>query len=81
MLKKGDFPIELQEEWNWIYKNLTKRGPIKSYNGEVLYGSVHNTMSHIRNSTGSTIAYKIVDLFFKLQNHTNANIESIDDLP
>jgi len=71
-LTPENFPPELQEDWNWIYKNLTKKEPTRNSKGEVIFGSVQNTLSHIRNSTGSKIASRILDLYYRLDNYNNA---------
>lgn len=34
-LNENDFPVELQEDWKWIMKELNKYDPIYNVKGEV----------------------------------------------
>lgn len=68
-LDEEDFPEELKKDWVWIIKQLTKFGPVLDHKGEVRRGSVENTMSKIKNTTGSKIAGRIFDIGWEL--HTN----------
>jgi len=65
-LKVDDFPPKYREDWKWIQNQLTKHGPIYDYKGRVYKGSVENTMSKIKNSTGRKIATKIFDIGYDL---------------
>ncbi|MDD5681159.1 MAG: hypothetical protein PHI59_07960 [Candidatus Omnitrophica bacterium] len=62
-LRAKDFPEEFRKDWEWIEKQLTKYGPVLNHKGEVWIGSVENTMTIIKNKTGSKIAKKIFDLY------------------
>lgn len=62
-LRPKDFPDEFQDDWKWVVRQLTRHGPVLNYKGEVSIGSVENTMSIIKNRTGSKIARKIFDLY------------------
>jgi len=66
VLEPKDFPEEFQKDWEWVVKQLTKHGPVLNHKGEVWIGSVENTMSIIKNSTGSKIAKKIFDLYCEM---------------
>ena len=61
-LKEDDFPPKLQKHYRWVIKQLTKRGPMLNHKGEAYRGSVENTLSHIRNSTGAKIADRLLML-------------------
>src|SRR5688572_8214537 len=61
-LKEEDFPPKLRRHYRWITKQLTKRGPVYNHRGEVWIGSVENTLRHVRNSTGSRIAERLLRL-------------------
>ncbi|BCB26999.1 hypothetical protein SKTS_18850 [Sulfurimicrobium lacus] len=61
-LTEADFPPKLRKHYRWVMKQLTKRGPMLDYKGEVYRGSVEHTLSHIRNSTGAKIAERLVML-------------------
>lgn len=65
-LKEDDLPPKHRKDWRWIITQLTKHGPICDYKGKIYKGSVENTMSKIRNSTGLKIATKIVDIGYDL---------------
>ena len=63
-LRTHDFPPEYKEEWDWVWAELTKFGPIIDHKGNVSRGSVENTMHRARNSTASKIAKKIYELYW-----------------
>lgn len=48
-LQVDNFPTEMQKDWLWINKQLTKYGHVENHKGEVWIGSVKNTMSKIKN--------------------------------
>ena len=64
MLTEKDFPPELQADWRWVMKELTKYGPLLNHKGEVWMGGVDNTMRKVRNVTGTKIAKKIYELYW-----------------
>ena len=61
-LVSADFPVSLQNDWNWIMNELTKYDALYNSKDEVILSSVDNTMGKIRNSTGSKIAKRILTL-------------------
>jgi|SRR3989338_7794034 len=65
-LKEEDFPPKYRKDWKWIHTQLTKHGPIYDHKGRVYKGSVENTMSKVKNSTGRKIATKIFDIAYDL---------------
>lgn len=68
-LTEEHFPNDLKGEWRSIYESITKYGPKLNYKGEVVVGSVENTMTRIRNKTGAKIANKIFNLFYELHHN------------
>lgn len=66
-LRKDQFPENLQSDWEWIKKELTKFGPILREDGSILRGAVENTCSKIKNKTGVKIAQKLVDMYESLE--------------
>jgi hypothetical protein len=68
-LREDDFPIELQEDWKWVIGQLTRFGPVLDHNGEIYKGSVEHTMQRIRRGTGSKIAKRILQLYYKLEDY------------
>jgi hypothetical protein len=68
-LKKEHYPKELQNDWEWIQKELKKSGPIIRENGTVFRGSVVNTCNRIKNKTGVKIAKKLLDMYLFLEAH------------
>jgi hypothetical protein len=68
-VSKDDFPPHLRDDWDWIIKQLTRFGPIRHADGKVIIGAVDNTMSRIKNSTGTKIAEKIVALQSELEDY------------
>jgi hypothetical protein len=73
-LNDEDFPEEFRKDWAWIMNQLTKAGPILDNNGKVWRGSAENTLSKIRNATGTKIANKIFEIGWDL--HANENADS-----
>ena len=67
-LTENDFPVELQEDWKWIMKELNKYDPRYNIKGEIIKGSVENTMRRVKNSTGVKIAERIFSLYKKINN-------------
>jgi hypothetical protein len=63
-LMAKELPEECRRDWEWIRKEVTKRGPLPDYNGEVWRGSVENTMSRARKSTAARIAKKFYELYW-----------------
>ena len=67
-LTEKDFPIELRDDWKWIVKELNRYNPMYNINGDIIMGSVENTMRRVRNSTGVKIAERIYNVYTKLKN-------------
>jgi hypothetical protein len=65
-LKPEDFPSIHSNEWLSIITVLTKKGPIKNVDGEVLVSSVENTMKRIQNRTGEKLAKRIEKLYWQI---------------
>ncbi|RTY33757.1 hypothetical protein EKD00_08900 [Chlorobium phaeovibrioides] len=62
-LTEKDFPLELQADWRWVIKELSRCGPQLSHDGKARIGSFENTMKRIRKATGAKIAEKIYHLY------------------
>lgn len=69
VINVNDFPEELKKDWENIINSLTKKGAVKDEQGEIIIGSVENTLKHIRNKTGSAISKDIVTLSDKLRGY------------
>lgn len=63
-LSERDFPPELADRWRWVTTQLTKFGPLLGRDGEVLRGSVDNTMRRVQKRTAAKIIEVIVDLYW-----------------
>ena len=61
-LKPEELPEKCRRDWEWIVKEIGKRGPLTDHKGEIWRGSVDNTMRTARKSTG----VKIAKMFYKL---------------
>ncbi len=70
-LTPDHFPEPLRKDFEWIMKQLTKRGPYINSDGEVQKGSVQVTLQHMRNSTGIKIAEKLLQLHYAIDSHVN----------
>ena len=66
VLSADNFPPDCREEWSAIINELTKYGPTYKPNGELWFGSIHNTMLQIHNSTASKIAKRIYDIYWRV---------------
>jgi hypothetical protein len=62
-------PEKCRKDWEWITKEITKRGPL-SFEGEVRRGSAENTMKSARRSTASRIAKKLYELYWAVSENT-----------
>lgn len=63
-LRVEDLPEKSKKDWLWIISELTKRGPLTNYTGEVWRGSIENTMKSARKSTASKIAKKFFQIYW-----------------
>lgn len=61
-LKGEDFPEELRCEWKWIISKLTKNEPLRDYKGDIIEGSIQQSLKHMQNKTGKEIASKIFEI-------------------
>ena len=68
-LKKEQFPVELQSDWEWVMKQLTKFGPVEREDGTIFRGSVENTCNRTKRKTGVKIAKKILEIYLYLKQH------------
>jgi len=59
ILRLQNLPEDMRGDWRWVQHQMTRFGPLRHKDGEVWRGSVENTMSRIRNRTGSEIAKRI----------------------
>ena len=66
-LKKEDFPEKLQDDWEWIQKEIKRFGPIKREDGSTFIGSVDHTCRRIKNKTGVKIAEKLLAMYLYLE--------------
>lgn len=63
---KMDFPPELQDDWLHIQNQLNTRTS-KWQGTEFDEGSFRATLNRMRNSTGSKIAARIIDLKYRIE--------------
>ena len=68
-LRLEQFPKELQSDWKWVKKELTKFGPLLREDGSVFRGSVENTCNRIKKKTGVRIAQRILDIYLYLEHN------------
>ena len=69
-LRVEELPEKCRKDWVQIIKELTKRGPLIGFKGEVWTGSVENTMKNVRRSTASKIAKKFYALYWVVSDNT-----------
>lgn len=63
-LKAEELPEKCRKGWEWIRREITKRGPLIDYKGDAWRGSVENTMRSAKKSTGVKIAKKFYELYW-----------------
>ena len=69
-LRKEDLPVDLQVDYEWILKQLTRYEP-NELELNAGRGVVQATLSRIKNSTGARIAQRIVELSSKIEHALN----------
>ena len=65
-VRNKHLPEQLKIDYKWVLKQLTRFGPVIGRDGNVLRGSVEETLNRIRNSTGSKIAERILHIYHHL---------------
>jgi hypothetical protein len=71
MIKDTDLPEQYRSTWNRISSTITAKGPLRAnISGEVICGSVKNTLYHMKNKTAAKIASDIFEIGWYL----NTNI-------
>jgi hypothetical protein len=65
-VKKAHLPEHLQDDYQWILDQLTRFEAVYDREGKVVRGSVDETLNRIRNSTGTKIAERILDIYHQL---------------
>ena len=65
-VRKKHLPEQLQNDYQWILNQLTRFGPVVGRDGKVLCSAIEETLNHIRNSTGSKIAERILHIYHEL---------------
>ena len=63
-LMAQELPEKCRKDWEWIQKEITKRGPLTDSKGDVWRESVKNTMRSAKKSTGAKIAKKFYELYW-----------------
>lgn len=63
-LRVDELPEKCRKDWEWITREITKRGPFRDSLGRVWKGSAENTMENVRKSTGAKIAKKFYALYW-----------------
>ena len=71
IINENDFPDSLKPEWNAIKKALTKKGPLRDEDGEVITGSIDRTLHRMWNKTASKIANNMLVLRDRLEGYLN----------
>jgi hypothetical protein len=66
LVRTKHLPEQLQDDFAWVMHQLTKFGPKIGRDGHLLRGSVDETLSRIRNSTGTKIAERIQHIYLEL---------------
>ena len=62
LLSPAHFPPNLRSDFVDLCADLSKYGPVISYDGSIQEGAISNTLRRIRNRTGSKLAQRVYDL-------------------
>ena len=62
-LKESDFPEHLRADFRWVLAQMTKFPPYHLSDGNMVRGSVEETMRRIKRATGVAIAERLVHLY------------------
>jgi hypothetical protein len=68
-LHEKDFPEALRPKWTSLMAKIKRKGPLRTYDGNVYLGSVQNTMQSYRNKTASKICTEIYELYWSVSNN------------
>ena len=75
-LADADFPEDLKADFQWIVQRLNTKVPLRDrWTGDVISGSVSQTLHFMANKTALTIAERIVYLRARLREHNDAHEE------
>jgi hypothetical protein len=69
MIKEDDLPQSVREDFLWVEAQLTKRDPLYNHKGEVISGSVNQSLFHMRRSTGVKIAKRLLRIYLVLDDY------------
>jgi hypothetical protein len=69
-LRVEELPEECRKDWEWIMKEITKRGPFTDSIGRVCRGSAENTMMSVRKSTAARIAKRFYSIYWRVSDNT-----------
>lgn len=69
-LEEIDLPAYLHKDWQWVFQQLTRYGPVFDHKGVLREGSVQHTLRRIKNSTGSKIAQRIYQIYWSVSKNT-----------
>lgn len=67
-IKKDVFPEVLQDEWESLFNQATRLGPIRDENGKPIGGAIKNTCDNITDKEAEEIALKILYIYSELDN-------------
>ena len=65
-VQKKHLPEDLHSDYEWVKSQLTRFDPVVNSQGEVVRGSVAETLRRIRRSTGVKIAERIFHIYNEL---------------
>jgi len=65
-VREEHLPEHLHQDYQWVLHQLTRFGPAIGRDGKALRGSIEETLSRIRNSSGSKIAERILHIYHQL---------------
>lgn len=81
-IRKDHLPVDLQSDYEWIIKQLTRYEPNEIERLRMGKGMVQATLSRIKNSTGARIAQRIAELSSKVERALSLeNVNSGDAIP
>ncbi len=66
---EDDLPPVVRQDFRWIMAQLTKRDPYYNHKGEVISGSVQQSLSRMHNTTGVKIAKRLLHIYRVLEDY------------
>lgn len=68
-VQEDDLPPEVHEDFRWVIAQLEKQDPVRNHKGEVISGSVNQSLFRMRRATGVKIAERLLHIHRVLEDY------------